>query len=287
MPDRPFMRLLQTIQQRAQAAGREAPIATRLLTMLGSGSPVQAQTPAPAVQQRPAPQPSPAATQASAMASYAPMQRPGGPTPSPMASFAPMQRPEMQSAMASYAPMQRPGPPLPQPNPERMPMGMPMMGESAPMPEMAGGQLAPPPAPQMAAPQGQIGPAPGWTPANVRPDTYGPGMAVPRGTSTSISDMSVQPPGFDALLAQFPGVQGGGMAGAQAQYNSLPTPQRRNIEVMNMQQLRQFINSADPNSEELRRANIRLEQLRVEALMMGQGVVPGGAPMGPPMGPGM
>lgn len=244
----------------------------------------QTQTPAPApVQPRPA-QPPPAAPQASAMAPFVPMQRPGGPAPSPASSVVPMQRPAPSPTMAQV-PMQRPGPPLPQPNPERLPMGMPMQAEAPPAPPM---QAAPPMQMADTAPQGQMGPAPGWTPANVRPDTYGPGMAVPQGRSVSISQMPVQPPGFDALLARFPGVQGGGMAGAQAQYNSLPTPQRRNIEVMNMAQLQDFINSADPNSAELRRASRRLEQLRVEASMMGQGVAPGGAPMGPPMmGPGV
>ncbi len=187
--------------------------------------------------------------------------------------------------------------PLPSPNPERMPMGMPMMGEA--QPPMAPPPQAPPMQmaeanfrPQMAdaAPVQPVeyGGPPGWRPAAGTPDIYGPGMAVPRGTSRSIGDQPVQPPGFDALIQQFPGVANpGGMEGARAQYNSLPTPQRRNIEVMNMQQLQQFINSADPNSAELRRAQARLEQLRVEALMMGQGVAPGGAPMGAPMGPGV
>lgn len=278
---RPLQTLLEAIQARRQAQGHDTPFLDRVL---GPSGPVQAQPTAPAPQQRPALQPAPAVPQASALASYAPMQRPGGPTPSPLASFSPMPRPEQPNPLAQ-PPMARPvsgAVPLPVPNPERMPMGMPMQAEAPPAPQQAA-----PPMQMGAPPQGQMaGPAPGWTPANVRPDVYGPGMAVPRGTSTSISDMPVQPPGFDALLAQFPGVQGGGMPGALAQYNSLPTPQRRNIETMSMEQLQQFINSADPNSAELRRASRRLEQLRVEALMMGQGVAPG-APMGAPMGPGV
>jgi hypothetical protein len=57
--------------------------------------------------------------------------------------------------------------------------------------------------------------------------------------------------------------------------------QNRNIETMTRAQLDDLIFNGDPTPEEMQRAVIRNEQLRIEGLMMGQGVAPGGVPAGP------
>lgn len=236
---------------------------------------------------------------ASPLMSFAPTARPGGPVPVPLppgnperlaAASAPIPRPRpdpaAQVAAAGPAPRARldyriptaPGGPQTVPLPQimGMPPGLPMLPE---MPETVPETPAAIPA--------EPGPAPGWTPANERPDMYGPGMAVPRGRSVSMSDMPVPPPGFDALLGRFPGVEGGGMAGAVDQYNALPVEQRRNIEVMTLPQLQDFVRSGDPNGGELQRANARIEQLRQQAERIGQPApgAPQPAPALPPLPP--
>lgn len=224
MPDRPFLRLLQTIQERAQAQGRQAPIATRLLGMIGG--PAQPQTPAPAPVQRPV---TPAAPAASAgqrlgydpqvealqerMASLGLNPGPidGIMGPRTMAAMQQMQRMEM--AAPSSAPMQRPGGPvpvpLPVPNPQRT-----AADNYGFFPNYRPSGI---PAPVMPVERAPIEPA-GWRPAAGTPQGIRPGMAVPRGTSRSMGDQPVPAYGFDALVDQFPGVQfPGGVEGARTQ----------------------------------------------------------------------
>lgn len=222
-----------------------------------------------------------------------------------------MQRPERPNPLASFVPMARPEQPvpLPPPNPERTaPMGVPGPSNPAVLDwRIDVPQMAQPQAPGMLqfnegmmADQGNFMPGvadaapvipverggpPGWRSAAGTPDVYGPGMAVPRGTPGRFADLPVPQPGFDALLRDRYGPSMLSMETAQSNYNALPTPQRRNIERMNMAQLQQFVSSGDPNAAELRRVRARLAQLEVEAIMFGQGV--GNAPGGVPAGPGV
>lgn len=197
MADRPIIGLLQRIQQQAQAAGRPSPIADRLLGVFGPQQPAQTQGGPPAVPQ-PGPAPSaPASAYGSVPNPSVPMQRPS--SQSPAAAAMPMARPP--SPMAQTMPMERPvsgAVPMPPPNPDRVGNFMPQQAGNAPVTRV--GQEPLPPVGAMNA-----------TPV------YGPGMAVPRGTSRNIADFPVTGGNFDNLLARFPGVQGGGMEGALTQ----------------------------------------------------------------------
>lgn len=257
--------LLATIQARRQERGLDTPLLDNVL-----GGP---QTPAPAAQ------PAPASPLGPMAGNFIPQARPGGPTPSAMASMMPMQRPYQPSVAAAVMPMARPGSgavPMPPPNPERLLDGAPLLAQGGPA------------APVIPVEQSPLGP-PGWRPAANTPPTYGAGMAVPRGTSGSIGDVPVRG-GFDNLIASRYAPSFLSMDTAQRNYNNLPVEQRRNIEVMNMQQLEDFVNSADPSGPELRRVQARLNQLRLQAEMMGIGIGVVGNPLqGAPMlqGPGV